>query len=67
MTGLGHNHSEESQSVEGPLVGILSEMVRSALEWEVDSRLESDPVPSLNQSTTGIDYPPTDSQPVPIA
>ena len=38
----------------------LSEMVRSALEWEAACLLESDPDPSLNQDATIIDYPPTD-------
>jgi len=67
MAALGHDHSEGRRSAEDPLVRILAEMVISALEWEVDSRPESDPDPSLNQDSTGIDYPPTEPQPVPIA
>ena len=40
-------------------------MVKSALEWEADTQLESGPDSSLNQESTGIDYPPTDPQPAP--
>ena len=67
MTAVGQNNSEGRHFAEDPLIRILAEMVTSALELELDSQPESDPVPSLNQSTTGIDYPPTDPQPVPIA
>ena len=67
MAALGQTHSEGRHFADDPLVRILAEMITSALEWEVDSRPESDPVPSLNQSTTGIDYPPADSESVPIA
>ena len=67
MAALGQNDSEGRCSAEDPLIRILAEMVTSALEWEVDSQLESDPDPSLNQDSTGIDYPPTEPQPVPIA
>ena len=66
MSALGHNHSEGGHSAENQLVRILAEMVTSALEWEADPRPESDPDPSLNQDSTGIDYPPTEPQPVQI-
>lgn len=61
------NHSEGRCSAENQLVVILAEMIRSALEWEADSRPKPEPDPSLNRDSTGIDYPPTDPQPVPIA
>ena len=67
MAALGYNHSEGMHSSEDPLIRILAEMITSALEWEADPQPESDPGPSLNQVSTGIDYPPTDPQPVPIA
>jgi len=67
MATQGLNRSEGEHADNDPLVKILAEMVISALEWEVDSRPESDPDPSLNQGSTGIDYPPTEPQPVPIA
>ena len=67
MTALGQNNSEGRRSAEDPLIRILAEMITSALEWEAGSQLESDPDSSLNQDSTGIDYPPTDPQPVPIA
>ena len=66
MAALDHNHSEGRYCAVNPLIRILAEMVTSALEWEADSQLESDPDPSLNQDSTGIDYPPTDATPVPI-
>lgn len=62
MTARGRNHPGEIRSAEGPLVEILAEMVRSALEWEAACSLESDPDSSLNQDATIIDYPPTDPQ-----
>ena len=67
MAARGQNHSEGRRFAEDPLIRILAEMVTSALEWELDSQLESDPDSSLNQDSTGIDYPPTEPQPVPIA
>ena len=67
MAALGHNHSEGMHSADNPLIRILAEMIISALEWEVNSQLESDPDSGLNQDSTGIDYPPTDPQTVPIA
>ncbi len=67
MAALGHNHPEGRRSADDPLVRILAEMITSALKWEADSQLESDPDSSLNQDSTGIDYPPTEPQPVPIA
>ena len=67
MAALGQNHSEGRHFVEDPLVRILAEMITSALDWEADSQPESDPDSSLNESKSGIDYPPTDPQPVPIA
>ena len=67
MATQGLNHSEGGHADNDRLVKILAEMVISALEWESDSRLESDPDSSLNQDSTGIDYPPTEPQPVPIA
>ena len=66
MAALGQNHSEGRHFAEDLLIRILAEMVTSALEWEADPRPESDPDPSLNQDSTGIDYPPTEPQPVPI-
>ena len=66
MSDQGYNHSEEMNSPQGPLVQVLAEMVRSALEWEA-SQLESESDFSLNHDGTGIEYPPTDSQPVPVA
>ena len=66
MADRGDNHSKGKRSAEDPLIRILAEMVRSALEWEADSQLESDPDSSLNQDSTGIDYPPTEPQPVQI-
>ena len=67
MAARGNNHSEGRHFAEDQLIRILAEMVTSALEWEAESQPESDPDSSLNQDSTGIDYPPTDSQPVPIA
>ena len=67
MATLGHNHLEGRRPAEDRLIGILAEMITSALEWELDSQPESDPDSSLNESKSGIDYPPTDPQPVPIA
>ncbi len=67
MAALGQNHSEGRHFAEYPLIRILAEMVTSALELELATQLESDPDSSLNQDSTGIDYPPTDPQPVPIA
>lgn len=67
MAALGQNHSEGSRSADNPLVRVLAEMIKSALEWEADSEPESDTDSSLNNASTGIDYPPTDPQPVPIA
>ena len=67
MAALGQNHSEGRHFAEDTLIRILAEMITSALEWELDSQLESDPDSSLNQDSTGIDYPPTEPQPVPIA
>ena len=67
MAAPGHSDPKGRRSAQDPLVEILSEMVRSALKWEADSQLESDPDSSLNQDSTGIDYPPTDPQPVPTA
>ena len=67
MVALGHSHSEGRRSPEDPLIRILAEMVTSALELELATQLEPDPDSSLNQDSTGIDYPPTDPQPVPIA
>ena len=67
MADRAHNPAEEETLADYPLVEILAEMVKSALEWEADSQLESDPDSSLNQDSPGIDYPPTEPQPVPIA
>ena len=67
MPALGQNHSEGRHFAEDPLIRILAEMIKSALDWEADSQPESDPDSSLNESKSGIDYPPTDPQPVPIA
>ena len=66
MADLLHNPSEGGPSPHGPLVGILAEMVKSALEWEADSEGESNADSSLNQGGTGINYPPTDPQPLPV-
>ena len=66
MAALGHSHSEGRRSPEVPLVEILAEIVRSALELEAACLLESDPDFSLNQDATVIDYPPTDPQPAPL-
>ena len=66
MDALGHNHSEGRRSAKDRLVEMLAEMVSSALEWEA-TQLESGPVPSVNHDATGIEYPPTDPQPVPVA
>ena len=67
MAALGQNHPDGRRSADDPLVRILAEMITSALDWEADSQLESDPDSSLNESKSGIEYPPTDPQPVPIA
>ena len=66
MAALEHIRLEERPSPKDPLVEILAEMVRSALEWEA-SQLESESDFSLNHDGTGIEYPPTDPQPVPVA
>ena len=66
MAALGHNHSAWRRPTEDPLVRILAEMITFALEWEVDSQLDLDQDSSLNQTSTGIDYPPTDPQPAAI-
>ena len=67
MAALGHNHPEGRHFAEDRLIRILAEMIKSALDWEAESQPESDPDSSLNESKSGIDYPPTDPQPVPIA
>ncbi len=66
MATQGPNHSETRRSPQDPLIRIMAEMVKSALVWEADTQLESGPDSSLNQESTGIDYPPTDPQPAPI-
>ena len=66
MTALGPNNSEGRHFAEDRLIRILAEMIKSALDWEADSQPESDPDSSLNQDSTGIDYPPTEPQPVQI-
>ena len=67
MAALGQNHPDGRCSADDPLIRILAEMIKSALDWELATQLESDPDSSLNRDSTGIDYPPTDPQPVPVA
>ena len=62
----GVERAQLGRSPQDPLIRILAEMVKSALEWEADTQPESGPDSSLNQESTGIDYPPTDPQPAPI-
>ena len=66
MVAWKQNPLEDSRFPEESLVGILAEMVKSALQWEAESRLESDADSILIHDASGIDYPPTDPQPVPI-
>ena len=54
MAALEHIRLEERPSPKDPLVEILAEMVRSALEWEA-SQLESESDFSLNHDGTGIE------------
>ena len=64
MATLGHNPPKGPHYAGGPLIGILAEMVRSALEWEAASQPEAEADPCLHQEPPGIDYPPTDPVPV---
>ena len=61
MSDRSHNVAEESRLVKYPLVEILAEMVKSALEWEANNNVASEPDFNLNQDSTVIDCPPTDS------
>ena len=61
MADRAHNPAEEETLADYPLVEILAEMVRSALEWEVDTKFASEREFSANDDATGIDCPTTDS------
>ena len=52
---------------EGPLIAILAEMIKSALEWEDNSRIEIESENCLKVEPPGIDYPPTDPRPAKVA
>ncbi len=64
MANRAHEVAEESRLAKYPLVEILAEMVESALEWEANNNVASKHEFSLNQDSTVIDCPPTDSQSV---
>ncbi len=59
MSSPGFNSHDGNISDNCPLVSILAEMLRSALQWEAASPVESESDSSLNQDATGIDCPPT--------
>ena len=50
-----------------PLVLILADMLKSALEWESRSWADPDSEAGINNQLPGIDYPPTDSRPKLVA
>ena len=52
---------------EGPLVAILAEMLKSALEWESNSNVEIESEVCLKVEPSGIDYPATDPRPAKAA
>ncbi len=52
---------------EGPLIAILAEMLKSALEWENNSHVEIESENCLKVELSGIDYPPTDPRPAKAA
>ena len=52
---------------EGPLVAILAEMLKSALEWENNSHVEIESENCLKVEPPGIDYPPTNSRTAKVA
>ena len=62
MVGQGDISQEE-----GPLIAILAEMLKSALEWENNSHLVIEPANCLKIEPPGIDYPPTDPRPAKVA
>ena len=64
MVTLGHRPPKEPHYAGGPLIGILAEMVKSALEWEAASQPEAEADSYLHQEPPGIDYPPTGPVPV---
>ena len=59
MADGGHNPAEENRYADSLLVEILAEMVKSALDWEADTKIASEREISENQDTTGLDCPPT--------
>ena len=61
MADRGNNPAEENRLANHPLVEILAEMVKSALEWEANNKNASERDFGLNQDPTGIDYPSTDT------
>ena len=61
MADRAHSVAAESRLAKYPLVEILAEMVESALEWEANNNVASERDSSVNQDSTRIDYPPTDS------
>jgi len=52
---------------EGPLIAILAEMIKSALEWEDHSHVEIESENCLIVEPPSIDYPPTDPRPATVA
>lgn len=65
MSNRGREPQKDSRSANCVLVEILVVMLRSALDWEADSIVESEGESGLNQDSTGIDCPPTEPRPNP--
>ena len=55
MADRAHDPAEEDRYADSLLVEILAEMVKSALDWEADTKIASEREISENQDTTGID------------
>jgi hypothetical protein len=62
-----HNRSEEIPEAESLLVEILSEMLKSALEWEAAAKPEPEPEIGLHPGLAGIDCPPSGPRPQPVS
>ena len=52
---------------EGPLIAILAEMLKSALEWDSNSQVVIESENSLKIEPPSIDYPPTNPRPAKAA
>ena len=52
---------------EGPLIAILAEMLKSALEWDSNSQVVIESENSLKIEPPSTDYPPTNPRPAKAA